>query len=44
MTIENLITLFDWDNTLSADGVMNLGYNDDVILMNIIFAMIKIDL
>ena len=43
MTIDNEITLFDWDNTLSANGVTNVGYDDDVILMNIMFTLMMID-
>ena len=42
MNIDNEITLFDWDNSLSAYGVMNIGYDDDIRLMNILFAMMKI--
>ena len=43
MRINNEITLFDWDDRLSADGVMNVGYGDNVILMNIMFALMKIE-
>ena len=43
MTIDNEITLFDWYNRLSSDGVMNIGYDDYTRLMNILFSMMKID-
>ena len=43
MTINNEITNFDWDNRLSADQVTNVGYADDIELMNILFSMMKID-
>ena len=43
MTIDNEITLFDWYNTLSAHGVMNVGYDYDVTLMNIMFGLTMID-
>ena len=43
MTIDNEITLFDWDNRISDDGVMNIDYDDDVRLMNILFALMIID-
>ena len=33
----NKITLFDWDNRLSDDSVMNVVYDVDVRLMNTIF-------
>ena len=39
----NEITLFDWYNSLSADGMTNIGYYDDVILMDVLFSLIKID-
>ena len=42
MTIDNGITFFDWDNRLSVDGVINIGYYDDIILMKILFALMKI--
>ena len=41
--IDNRITIFDWDNRLSTDGVTNVGYDDDLRLMNKMFAMIKIN-
>ena len=43
MTIDNEKTLFDWDNTLSANQVTNVGYDDYVRLMNIIFDLMMID-
>ena len=43
MTNNNEITLFDWENMLSDDGVMNVFYNDDVRLMDILFARMKMD-
>ena len=43
MTIDNEITILDWDNTISSDWAMNVGYDDDVRLMNILFALMTID-
>ena len=43
MMIDNEITLFDWGNRLFVDGGMNVGYDDDVRLMNVLFALMKID-
>ena len=43
MKIDNEITLCGWDNRLSDDEVMNVGYNDDVRLTNILFSMMKIE-
>ena len=43
MTNYNEINLFDWDNRLSVDGVMTLGHDDDVRLMNILFVLMKMD-
>ena len=43
MTDYNEINLFDWDNRVYFDGVMNVGYDDDVRLMDILFALMKID-
>ena len=37
MIIDNEIILFDWDNRLSADEVINLGYDDDIRLIDILF-------
>ena len=42
MTIDNEMTLFDLDNRFSADGVMNVGYEDVVRLMNVLFSLITI--
>ena len=28
---------------LTTDGVINFGYDDDVILMDILFSLVKID-
>ena len=36
------ITLFDWGNRLSTDGAMNVGYDDYVRLMNIMFDIMTI--
>ena len=41
--IDNEITLFEWGNRLSDDEVTNLGYGNDLILINMLFDMIKID-
>ena len=43
MTKYNEINLFDWDNRVSVDEVMNVEYDDDVRLMDILFALMKID-
>ena len=43
MTNDNEIKRFDWDNSLSFDGVMNVVYDDDIRLMNILFALMKTD-
>ena len=43
MMIDNEINIFDWGDRLSADGVMNVGYDDDVILMDTLFDLMKID-
>ena len=40
--IYNDITLSGWDNRQSTDGVMNLVYDDDIRLMNILFAPMTI--
>ena len=42
MAIYNEITLFEWDNRLSTDGVMNVSYDDEARLMYIMFALMKI--
>ena len=42
-TNDNEINLFDWNNSLSFDGAMNVVYDDDVRLMNIMFALMKFD-
>ena len=44
MMNDNEINLFDWDNRLSVDGVMNVGYDDAARLMNIMFALMITDL
>ena len=43
ITNDNVITPFYWENMLSADGVTNVGYYDDVILIGILFALMKMD-
>ena len=43
ITTDNVITLFEWDNGLSVDGVMNVGYDEGVRLMNILFALMKMN-
>ena len=43
ITNDDETTLFDWDNWLSTDAVTNVGYDDDVRLMNILFALTKMD-
>ena len=43
MTNDNDINLFYWDNRLSVDGVMNVGYDDEVRLMDLLCALMKID-
>ena len=43
MTNDNEIKLIDWDNRLYVDGVMNVGYDNDTILTNLLFALMKID-
>ena len=43
MTADNEITLFDLYNRLSTDGVINVGYTDEVRLMNTLFALTTID-
>ena len=43
MVNDNELNLFDWENRLSVDGVMNVGYGDDVILINLMFALMTID-
>ena len=40
---DNVTTFFDWENRLSAEGVMNVGYYDDVRLMDIMFSLMTID-
>ena len=42
MTNDNEINPFDWYNRLSVDGVMNVGYDDDVRLMDILFSLMTI--
>ena len=41
MKIDNEINLIKWDNRISDDGVTNVGYDDDVRSMNIMFAMME---
>ena len=40
---DNEINLFEWGDRLSVDGVMNVGHDDYIRLMNILFAMMTID-
>ena len=42
MMIDNEMTHFEWYSRLSADGVMNVGYDDIIELMNILFDLMKI--
>ena len=43
MMNDNEINHFDWENRLSVDGVMNIGYVDGVRLMNIMFDPMTMD-
>ena len=43
MTIDIITNVFDWYDQFSADGVTNVGYGDDIRLMNIMFALMTID-
>ena len=43
MTNDDEITVFDWNNRLSVYGVMSVGYDDDVRLMDILVTLMTID-
>ena len=44
---DNVTTFFDWENRLSADPLMNFGYDDALgliyILIYIMFSLMNID-
>ena len=42
-TTNNELTLIEWVNSLSADGVMNVGYDNDARLMKVMSALMTLN-